>query len=396
MPETTYMVVDPRRDHSLRVPRPDLTVDYGTPNACNGCHDDQTAAWARDQVVTWYGPQRAGTPPYAHAFAAAQNGLPDAAELLAQVARRRDVGPFVRASAVARLGETTGEVAREAAERALNDREALVRAAAVGYFEQVAPNEFAALLLPRLKDRIRLVRTEAARLLTRAPAQQLSSEQRRLLEVVLKEYEAGQVELADQPAARLNLGVMHENLGRTDRALQWYRSAVELDPQFIPARNNLALLFHAQGNSQAAEGHFRKLVQLQPEFSQAHYSLGLLLAEEPNRMEEAVKSLAEAARLEPENARMHYNLGLAYQHLGRRGQAEEALLTARQLAPTEAEFAYALVHHHVRSKAWQRAIEAARRWSELRPGDPEVARVMEYLQQQLRQGRVQPEDGPGS
>ncbi len=38
MPETTYMDVDPRRDHSLRVPRPDLSVKYGTPNACTRCH----------------------------------------------------------------------------------------------------------------------------------------------------------------------------------------------------------------------------------------------------------------------------------------------------------------------------------------------------------------------
>ena len=50
MPETTYMVVDRRRDHSLRIPRPDLTVLTGTPNACNGCHVDESADWAAQQV----------------------------------------------------------------------------------------------------------------------------------------------------------------------------------------------------------------------------------------------------------------------------------------------------------------------------------------------------------
>ncbi|MCE9544864.1 MAG: hypothetical protein K8T25_05005, partial [Planctomycetia bacterium] len=38
MPTTHYMVVDPRRDHSIRIPRPDLSVKFGTPNACTGCH----------------------------------------------------------------------------------------------------------------------------------------------------------------------------------------------------------------------------------------------------------------------------------------------------------------------------------------------------------------------
>src|SRR5690606_33015815 len=37
MPSRTYMVIDDRRDHSLRVPRPDLSVLLGTPNACNDC-----------------------------------------------------------------------------------------------------------------------------------------------------------------------------------------------------------------------------------------------------------------------------------------------------------------------------------------------------------------------
>ena len=46
MPARTYMVVDPRHDHSFRVPRPDLSVTLGTPNACNDCHSDKPPQWA--------------------------------------------------------------------------------------------------------------------------------------------------------------------------------------------------------------------------------------------------------------------------------------------------------------------------------------------------------------
>ncbi len=38
MPGRTYMELDFRRDHSLRIPRPDLSVEFDTPNACTGCH----------------------------------------------------------------------------------------------------------------------------------------------------------------------------------------------------------------------------------------------------------------------------------------------------------------------------------------------------------------------
>ena len=45
---------DFRRDHSFRVPRPDLSLKYGTPNACAGCHkkDDK---WAWEAFQKLYG-----------------------------------------------------------------------------------------------------------------------------------------------------------------------------------------------------------------------------------------------------------------------------------------------------------------------------------------------------
>ena len=44
MPTKNFMVVDPRRDHSLRVPRPDLAEELGSPDACTQCHQDQTVS----------------------------------------------------------------------------------------------------------------------------------------------------------------------------------------------------------------------------------------------------------------------------------------------------------------------------------------------------------------
>jgi len=66
MPEKTYMVIDHRRDHSLRIPRPDLTVKLGTPNACNACHTQpkETSEWAAAGIEEWYGPKRRDEPRY--------------------------------------------------------------------------------------------------------------------------------------------------------------------------------------------------------------------------------------------------------------------------------------------------------------------------------------------
>ena len=68
MPTTTYMVVDPRHDHSMRIPRPDQTYLLGTPNACNQCHSDKTASWASDAIKTWYPSPKPGYQGFAKAF----------------------------------------------------------------------------------------------------------------------------------------------------------------------------------------------------------------------------------------------------------------------------------------------------------------------------------------
>ena len=46
-----YMVVDERRDHSFRVPRPDLSVETGAPDACTDCHGERDAAWAAAEIA---------------------------------------------------------------------------------------------------------------------------------------------------------------------------------------------------------------------------------------------------------------------------------------------------------------------------------------------------------
>ena len=78
MPARTYMVVDARHDHSFRVPRPDLSVKLGVPNACNDCHGDKPAQWAAVAIESWHGPDRKGFQRYAQAFDAAWSDQADA------------------------------------------------------------------------------------------------------------------------------------------------------------------------------------------------------------------------------------------------------------------------------------------------------------------------------
>jgi len=104
MASRTYMTVDVRRDHSFRVPRPDLTVKIGTPNACASCHANRPATWAAKQTASWFGTKRTDAPHYGEALAAGRSAAADAERRLIPTATDPALPPIVRATAVSLLG----------------------------------------------------------------------------------------------------------------------------------------------------------------------------------------------------------------------------------------------------------------------------------------------------
>ncbi|MCC6123718.1 MAG: tetratricopeptide repeat protein [Pirellulales bacterium] len=358
MPVTNYMVVDPRRDHSIRNPRPDLTVSLGIPNACTGCHHDaakaETPAWAAAKVREWYG-EKKEPKHFAYAIAAGRAGKPEGARLLEDVTRRKDLPPIVRASAVLLLARYPGTTNILTATDALEDPDGLVRTAGVRALLQAPPDVLHRQLAPLLRDPLRVVRTEAARIISKVPENEFNEVDKKAFHAALEEYLAGQRYLSDQPAAHLNVAVIHANRGRLPEAIAEYAHALKLDPEFVPARINLAMLHDQMGKKDSAEREFRKALEIAPKMAEAYYSLGLLIAEDEKRLGEAAEVLGKAVALAPENARMAYNHGLALQRLGRPEEAETALLNAYKLSGNQTEYLYALAVLYFQQEQWTRA-----------------------------------------
>lgn len=376
MPPKTYMRIQSRPDHSLRVPRPDLSVKLGTPNACNACHAERSAAWAAEQVARWYGPGRRQEPHYGEVFAAARAGQRNAPSALARVAGDGAQPAVVRATALAllRADPATGLDARLAATR---DPDPEVRAAAADSLESAEPQRRSYALAPLLGDPVRAVRIAAARALASLPAAQRAAHEP-AFGAALAEYEAAQGVSLDMPGAHLNLAVLQAAMGRSAAAEASYRAALRIDPDFTPARANLANLLNALGRNAQAERVLREGLGRQPRIGELQYSLGLLLAEE-QRLPEAAQALARAARLLPGRARVHYNLGLALQHLGRRAAAREALLKAWSLDPRDPAVLQALAIFHAQSGERSQALEWAERLRQARPDDAGVRQFVEQL-----------------
>ena len=309
MPSRTYMRVDPRRDHSLRVPRPQLAA----PNVCTSCHSERPSRWAVKQLERWYpeGEWRRGH--FGEALALARSSAEGAGERLLEVVGTTEQPAIARATALELLGDpvTADREVLDAQLLALRDADPLVRASAVvaalgmlGVIETSAEArsviEQAAALL---SDPRRAVRVEAARAFVGIPLELLKSAERAALERARAEYRAGLVAAGDQPEAQLNLGVLHADEGDAAGAEAAYRAALRLDERFAPARFNLANLLNALGRNDEALAELDLGLELTPRNGEAHYSRGLLLAE-MRRMPEAVEALAEAARLVPSRPRV--------------------------------------------------------------------------------------------
>lgn len=382
MPEQPYMVIDYRADHSLRVPRPDLSASLGVPDTCSqsGCHDDQTIEWTVEAYTNWYGEAR--KPHYGSVFAAARAGEPGAEDGLVALAEDPLAASIVRATALQALAAYAPGPDQPAIRRALADSEPLLRHAGIEAVATDEPGILAELLAPLLFDPVRAVRLRAASRLAGIPREVLTAEQSAALDRELDTYVAAMRSMLDFAASGLNLGNLYEMQGDPDTAEQYYRKAIEVDDLFFPAKMNLAVLLSRQGRDGEAESVLREVLDAYPEQYDAAYSLALVLVAS-GRREEAVQYLDRAADGLPERPRIHYNRGLLLAQVGRDVDAEAALRTALRLEPDSVDYLYALIDFYARRNRLEEALELARRMVEAHPANRLGYDLRDAIQERL-------------
>ncbi len=318
MPARTYMLVDDRRDHGFRIPRPDLTTTAGVPNACNGCHEERSAEWARAVLARHF-----GTPEKTHfapLFAAARRAQPSVAAALAAVGENRDETAMVRATALALMHAYDDAGTGLALEGGLRDASPLVRLGALRGAARFAPQRFWRRANHLLDDERLAVRTEAARLLAAVSNSLGETEQRRLLET-LNEYLATQRFNADWPEAHTNMASAYTAIGDLPNAEAALGTALELAADWVPAMVNLADLYRATGRDRAAGELLDRALALAPGSPEVKLARALWLVRQ-GRDGEALPLLKAAAGLAPDNPRYAYAYAIA---LHSSGQSERAL-----------------------------------------------------------------------
>ncbi|MBW2462794.1 MAG: tetratricopeptide repeat protein [Deltaproteobacteria bacterium] len=338
MPSQVYMGVDARRDHSLRVPRPDLSVTLGTPNACTECHraqgnqgnqGEQDPAWAAARAREWWPGDR--PPHFGTVLRDGRRGDPDALEGLIALARDIAQPAIVRGTALLLL-ERYQDRGREALAEGARDADPLIRLGAVLGARGLSPRPRLSALAEMLGDPFRVLRIEAAQALSIVPPGALRDDVGEALRSAQGELIEADLLHADRSDAWLRIAVLETDRGRIDEAETALRHAIELEPRGAAARVNLADLARMRGDEAAAERWLREAIEFDPDHAEALHGLGLL-AIRTGRPEEALTHLSRAAELRPSNPRFAYVAAVALWDQGSRPEALATLAAAIERHP---------------------------------------------------------------
>jgi len=378
MPASTYMVVDPRRDHSMRIPRPRLTEELGTPNACNGCHTAESTAWAAAAVERWYGPEDTTRTRFAHAIEAGRRGMPGAAAALTAVVSEPEEPGIVRASALSLLAGHPSQSSLETVQRASDDADPMVRVGALAALDGYPPEARIQVAFRMLRDSVLAVRIEAARVLAPVPTSAFTESQAALLSEVSEEYIAAQMVNSDHPSAHANLGNLYVLQGFPGPAEIAYRDAIAVDSTFAPAYLNLADILRVTGRDGEGEALLRAGLRLAPDDANLHHALGLLLVRSDDDAG-AIEELRAAVELAPEVARYAFVLAVAQNSANDTAGAVEVLMTALDRHPWDPEILSFLALIERDRGDLAAAIRYAERWVEVSPDDPSAVGLLTQL-----------------
>jgi len=376
MATRTYMGNDIRRDHSFRVPRPDQSVIYGTPNACNGCHTDRPATWTAEAVTKWYGEKRK---PHFSDDLIPGSLLNEKSEFhLVKLLSDTTQPEIARATAAYYMSNLQTMGSAQALMNVKDDRKALVRYHALRSLENYPPEVWQSKAYPALSDDVRSVRIAAADLYHRLPGERVPSEYNEAFVSADKENVAFLQYQADFAVGNVMLGDYHMQGGAIQDAIMYYKRGLRMDSLMNYARLNMASAYNSIGQNQEALEALLDVVAIDPFNDHAFYNLGLLYYELGD-VESTIKHFKKAAMLGFTDEGLFYNYGLALQQQGKQKEAESILVKGHGLNPQSFKINYALAFFYVQQNQPGKARKYAETLYALDPNNPDYQELFHAL-----------------
>lgn len=378
MPERTYMGVDRRRDHSFRLPRPDVSLRTGSPNACVACHDDRTDSWAQEKLTDWYGEKHNQPSHYGDILSDILVGKAGAEQRLAKLIKDADLPPIIRASGYQLLGNYPDSIKLLA--EGLTSSEPLIRLGAVRGL--VGVREKRKWLYPILKDTYRAIRVEVVRAIGEVTIAEIPATYQNAYGRAEQELLTAEQQSAWRGEGRANLALFYRQRGKKKEAIKNYIAAINMDPYFAASYVNLADIYKT-GNFDDKGGELlRRGLLRMPDDADLNFAQALFLIRQKQQAP-ALVHLEKAVKFAPQNARYAYVYAVALNDLGQPQKATGVIRDALSQMPDDGNLNYMMMVITFRLEQYEAALKYAQKLNNLYPDNLQIREQLTVIRKKI-------------
>ncbi|MGB0836767.1 MAG: tetratricopeptide repeat protein [Flavobacteriaceae bacterium] len=274
MPKQKIMVVDPRSDHSMRIPRPDLSEKTGSFNACNNCHKDKSVQWAVQGFKELYGNKYDTIGHYGLTLQSLRKNEPGAQLKLDALMADPEIPEIIKATAYSLIDYQNNPQGLKYLQEGLKNSNAIIRRSATQSIANLRPEQQFTYAKSMVNDSVLSVRFASYTFLYNIPLENLNPTDQELVKKVQLEYFKQLSYFQDRSAGEANIGSAYASLGQIQRAEKHFRKALELDSLNRFAMVNYADLKRQENKDQQAVILLKEALKIDPNLTLASQALG--------------------------------------------------------------------------------------------------------------------------
>ncbi len=355
MPLTEFARME-RSDHSMRPPMPAATIEFGSPNACNICHDDKDAVWSDTWVRKWKENDYQAEPiEIAKMLLDARIGEWKMLDDVLNGLMENRFDEVYTTSFIRLLNSNPIDKKWFAILAHFENPSPLVRSAVVYAIGQIPAPETKAMLLQATHDPFLVVRRAAAASIASFPQDAFSKEELEALKPLMDDYEKAFIARPDDWAAHYNLGNYYQNTQRLEEAVDSYEKSLQLYPEGIATLINQSFAYNLLDKKELALNRLYRALEIDPTNEAANLNFAMLMGE-MGRLEEAEVAMKNVLKVNPESAQAAFNISVM---LAERKPMEsmDYIKKAVELDPNEPKYQYSYAFYLLKSDGKDKARE---------------------------------------
>ena len=337
MPSKVYMQIDSRRDHSFRVPRPDLSDKIKSPNACKQCHNESNR-WLAKNLSDVYGDP---PPHYGEAIFAGRNKTKNAKALLENLLSNTAAPAIVKATAIELYTPYVTHQSSLQLEKQISSNNSLISFSLANNLHKLPDEIGRPIAIKQLYSDAAVTRALSARNLLAVPQDTFPPNLKLLVEKELDNYRAMQLFNSDRAESLINLANIALQQKQVTQVESLLIRAITINPFYSPGYVNLADFYRGAGDEKQCETVLREGLTRVHDKTIIQHVLGLSLARQ-KRLDEAIFYLKQAAESDTTSAYFIYVYAVALHSQGELNKALNVLKEGTKQFPNESTLQHAL------------------------------------------------------